>query len=165
MRRAYKNKKGMTLMEVLVGSMLFGMVVVTVSAIISPMIMSYRRANDLAEYNMILDNVGNLLVSEMSQASDVLITGTGVELSFQSGAPKVIFNVVDGSLIKTFDTVTPQSTPAFPPGFYRGKSVEFEVTGVEPNFTILVTVRADGTTGPSSAAMQRAYAVRPLQLS
>jgi len=68
MTNILKAKKGMTLIEVLVGTILLGIVVMTIVAVITPMMMAYRRSNTLAEYNQVLDNVGNLLVSELSQA-------------------------------------------------------------------------------------------------
>jgi prepilin-type N-terminal cleavage/methylation domain-containing protein len=156
MRRVLKRKKGMTLIEIMVGSMLFGLVVMTVTAAMSPMLRAFTRANDLAEYNLILDNAGNTIVSDMAQASDVRGIATDT-VTLEIDTMSIVYSVVDGSLRRSPDGGA-NSTLVFPEGFYKGKSVSFDVSGTAPDFFVAVTVSSEG----SSAVITRTYAVRPL---
>ena len=71
MKKVFYNKKGMSLMEILVGSLMFAMIAVTVSAVLAPMMMSFSRAADFAEYNTLLDNVGNRIASDLAKSSGI----------------------------------------------------------------------------------------------
>ena len=165
MRSMLKSKKGMTLMEIIIGAMLFGMVVMTVSAVLAPLMMAARRANDFAEYNQILDSIGNRIVSEMAQ-SEITATGTNtVTMTRDDGATEIEFSVAgagaSGVLQRALDGNT--AAPVFPGNFYRGKTISFEVNGTAPDFTVDVTVHADGVIG--RAEIVRTYAVRPLLMT
>jgi len=175
MKGLLKNKKGMTLTEIIVGSLLFALVVLTVSAVISPMMLAFRRANDLAEYNMILDNVGNILASDIAQAQeipDALFSDNNLTLIINGDT--VVYSIVgiDGETPATEDdgylykTVNDEGGLVFPIDFYNRKTVSFErVDGlVEPDFAISVTVFSGGGLAQLGADLSRTYAARPLMM-
>jgi len=70
-RKIFISKRGFTLIEVLVVCVLFAIIAVTAISVLSPMLRAYARANEIAEYNLLLDNVGNTIVSSMMQAAEV----------------------------------------------------------------------------------------------
>jgi len=150
-RQNLSTKKGFTLVEVLVVCVLFALIAVTVTAIISPMLRAYARANEIAEYNMILDNVGNTIASNLMQASDIEVADNYASMMFESSS--VVFDVADGSLQKNGILV-------FAPNFYKGKSISFTITPApaEPDFLVNVTV----TSNSSGVTLSRSYAARPL---
>jgi len=153
MRKVLNNKKGMTLIELLIGSLLFAVVMATATAVLAPMMQTLSRANDLAEYNILLDNVGNKLASEIAQASEIK-SEDPLRLVIQG---KIIeYTVHNGSLERN-------GLPVFPPGFYEGKSISFKITAVAPDVFIAVTViPSDDGRGVSAATITRTYAVKPL---
>jgi type II secretory pathway pseudopilin PulG len=160
MRNALKNKKGMTLIEIIVGSLLFTLLVATVFTVLSPMMLAYSRANSLAEYNMVLDEVGNRIISDMAQASAVTPGTDTLGLTINSVQVTYSIGVADGLLYRQTGT---DPIPVFHPDFYRGKQVNFTVTGASPNFTLAVTIDSpSGGRGVSGATITREYAVRPL---
>ena len=156
MEKILRNKKGMSLIEILVGSMLLALVVITVTAAISPMLMAFTRANDIAEYNMVLDSVGNRITSDVAQASDRDFTGGVLTLTVNS--EQVVYTVVDGHLRRN-------NIPVFPAEFYKGKQIDFSFSGEQPNFLVDVTVSSSGNTALSGAEITRSYAVRPLMMA
>ncbi|MCL2424793.1 MAG: type II secretion system GspH family protein [Oscillospiraceae bacterium] len=150
-RKIFISKRGFTLIEVIVVCVLFAIIATTAISVLSPMLKAYARANDIAEYNLLLDNVGNTIVSSMMQASDVKnITDNSVIMIVDSSL--ITYSVVDGILQKNDSIV-------FPKNFYKGKDVSFVVTPATdaPDFLITVTVSSSST----GASISRSYAVNP----
>jgi len=161
--RILKSKKGMTLTEIIVGSLLFAIAAAMVAAIIGPMMMAFSRANAIAEYNMLLDSVGNRIVSDIAGAIEPPETlpfnsQTDDEFSIITASEIVIYEIDDyGRLVRN-------DSPVFPADFYGGRDVSFTVTEAPANsgvFTVSVTVSSDGGGGGIST---RDYVVRPLML-
>ena len=162
MRRLTGCKRGLTLMEILVGGMLFGMIVLTVSAVLAPMMRSARIANDFAEFSHILDSVANTITSEMSQ-SVISVAGTGTNsVTMIQDSATIVLSIDNGTLQRSVNTAP--ATPVFPLNFYRGKTIEFVVTGTAPDYTVTVTIASDGAIG-TAAIRERTYAVRPLLMT
>jgi len=64
-----KNKKGLTLIELIVGIIMFAVISLAISTLLSPMLMAFMGANDFAEYNSLLDNIANQIISDLSQST------------------------------------------------------------------------------------------------
>jgi len=154
MIKLLKGKKGITLIEIIVGMFLLSMVVLTVSAVITPMMKTFTTANDFAEYNTLLDSVGNRIVSDMAQSSAI----TNLDpLTIVINSEAIVYTDTGGSLQRN-------GVPVFPEGFYRRKAIDFNVTGTPPGFIVEVTISPSGGFGTSGATITREYAVRPLLL-
>jgi len=154
----FKNKKGMSLMEILVGSLLFALIAITVTALLAPMMLTFMRANDLAEYNKLLDNVGNIIVSDLSRASEALpASGENNVVITVSTGNTVAYTAPAGSLLRN-------GVPVFPPGFYKGKTVSFDVSKTAPGYTVTVTVSSAGRPAAVGVSIERDYSVLPLML-
>jgi len=154
----FKNKKGMSLMEILVGSLMFALIAITVTAVLSPMMLTYMRANDLAEYNKLLDNVGNIIVSDLSRASEALpVSGENSVVITVSRGNTVEYTAYGGSLLRNGD-------PVFPAGFYKGKTVSFDVSETTPGYTVTVTVSSTGRPAAVGVTLERDYSALPLML-
>ena len=160
-------------MEIIVGMLLFGMVVMTVTAAISPLMLAYRRANDLAEYNQILDAIGNRITSEMAKADEIngITSGTN-SVTIRNNAIPTTFSIVNGHLF--IQRGSNPATPVYQPEFYRGKVLGTQaagggtgllVGGTSPNFTLTITVSSQTSGANVGAEISRTYAVRPLLMS
>ena len=146
-------------MEILVGSLMFALIAATVTAVLAPMLLAYMKANDFAEYNKLLDNVGNIIVSDIARSSDTLpVFGENHVEIITSKGNAVVYTAPDGSLLRNGD-------PVFPQGFYKGKSISFTVTETAPGYTVFVTVDSTGGPGALGGAIERPYSVRPLMLT
>jgi len=154
LKKLQKNKKGVTMMEIVVGMMLFGMVVLTISAAIAPLMMAYSRANDLAEYNQILDSIGNRIVAEMAKSSEIEILPDGDVILTVNNI--VQHYTLDNGLLQL------NGDPVYQIEFYKGKVIAFTIT--EPpagssNYYLNLSVRPAGA---AAAGAERSYAVKPL---
>jgi len=153
-----KNKKGMSLMEILVGTLMFALIAVTVTAVLAPMMLTFMRANDLAEYNKLLDNVGNIIVSDISRASEALPeSGENSAVITVSTGNTVVYTAPAGSLLRNGE-------PVFPAGFYKGKTISFNVSKTTPGYTVTVTVSSAGRPAAVASTLERDYSALPLML-
>ena len=161
--KTIKNKKGLSLMEILVGSLMFALIAAMVSAVLAPMMLAYSRANDFAEYNTLLDIVGNRIANDMAQSSDIQQLDP---LTMVVRGSVITYTVENGILLMSIDNddPTPTSTPVFPPRFYRGKTIDFSVDVTPPGYTIEVTIGPAQGQAAIGASISREYAVRPLLL-
>jgi len=157
--KALRSNSGLTLMELLVAALLFAIIAATAMMVISPIMLAYSRANSLAEYNTVLDSVGNVIVSEFAGArpNPAPVPGPNT-LTFTAGSgSEVIFTIYNGHLIRN-------DSPVFPAGFYGGKEISFVVTPDSGAFVVEVTVIPSGAPGSAFAEISREFAVRPLML-
>jgi len=155
-----RSNSGLTLMELLVAALLFAIIAATAMMVITPIMLAYSRANSLAEYNTVLDSVGNVIVSELAGArQNPLPVFDGDSLTFTSGSGSVvIFDFEDGHLRRN-------ESPVFPAGFYGGKTISFDVDDSNfPVFVIEVTVIPSDTPVSAYSEISRDFAVRPLML-
>ena len=155
MKNVLHNKKGISLIEILVGSLMFALIAITVTAVIAPMMMAYVRANNLAEYNTLLDSVGNQIVSDLARSTSapVQMGADVVEITINTDR-NIVYTVENGSLIRN-------GSPVFADGFYKGKSINFLVEEDKSGYAVVVTVESGGETG---MAIERTYTIRPLML-
>jgi len=156
------SKMGMSLMEILVGSLMLALILMAVTSVVAPMMMAFYRANDFAEYNTLLDNVGNRIVSDMAQASSVTFAGGNLILTINS--EDVTYNTSPEGLLLRNDVLV------FSDGLFRGKRIginveEINVPDTPRHFLLTVTVLSANRPGASAADVSRDYAVRPLLVS
>ena len=188
MFKSVRNKKGMTLTEILVGGIMFAVFAIAISAIVSPMVLALMRASDFAEYSSLLDAVGNQISTDYVRASEPPTNGAATPAVI-AGAVRGVDSVlipIDGSedvryTIHAVDgTLLRNNTPVLPEGFYRGKQVSFTIissTDPDPLIQALnlpqgsyiirvnISVRANASRlALSGAELERDYYVRPILL-
>ena len=156
-----KKKKGLSLMEILVGSLMFALIAVTVTSVLAPMMLAYSRANDFAEYNTLLDIVGNRIANDMAQASEIRQENNPLIMVVRGS---VITYTVDGNGVLLTSIGDNDLSPVFPPRFYRGKTIDFSIDETAPGYTIEVTIGPATGQAAIGSTISRQYAVRPLLL-
>ena len=175
--KIFKNKKGLTLMELIVGMLMFAIIGLTISTSLAPTLMAYMRANDFAEYNTLLDNVANQIISDMTQAREVPQFEQGVwvedvtrNLTIRMPTHNVTYTVDNGVLQRSRGG---EPAPVFAEDFYKRKDVSFMLTGTgnaaSPTslslFTLTVRLTERVNVGNTPFELEREYAVRPLMLN
>jgi len=169
--RKVKNNKGLTLIELVVGLIIFGIISVAISMILAPTLFAYMRANDFAEYNALLDNVANHMINDISQITDIIDenelgswidgdTNTGVITLLQS--TQIIQYTVNenGALIKDH--------PVFSEDFYKSKKLSVRIDYSDTNtatndIAYILTIRlTEDNTMSNLFQIEREYAVKPL---
>lgn len=140
------NKKGMTLLELLVGLLLFSILTATASAVFSPIVKTFEAANNLSELNTLFDNLSSEMVSEIGKATQIDISADNKELTINGF---ITYSVNDGLLCKNGD-----DSPIFNEQYYKGKTIEVDFNKLDSLITITMTINPSGIT--------RQYAVQPI---
>lgn len=166
MLKILSNKKGMTLMELIVGMMLFAIVAGTVSAILVPMLKAYTKANEIAEYNTLLDNIANQIIADLLQSTDdPLLNNTkpSIMITIDNYAD-VLYEIDDNIDSVNYGALLRNGTPVFTKKFYKSNSVSFVCeleSGADKAYKLTVTISSD----KDGSSISRDYAVRPLVLN
>ena len=142
-----KNKKGMTLVEVVISLIIMSLIAVSVSQLMVSFTTLYARVNSIAETNTIFDNISNEILNDLREAKSVAINGD--EIRIQKQMTTVKYDVHD-------ERVRRNGADVFKKEFYKNKTVglSFEENTGTVTFTIFLT--SDG------AEIDRSYVVRPL---
>ncbi|MCL2068964.1 MAG: hypothetical protein FWH00_03605 [Oscillospiraceae bacterium] len=155
MIKLLKNKKGVTMVELMAGLMLFTISVSAIGAVLAPMMQVYSRANELAEVSTLLDGAANHLISDLASAT----------APPQWGGDTVTIEINNTAAVYTVDTqgvLRKNGSPVLPGSYYRRHTVSFGGANAEPGLSELtVTI----TNTRSGVAVSREYAVRPLMLN
>ena len=67
--RRVLNKKGVTLMELIVALLVFSLILTAVTSIFGPFLRAHIRANDFAEANTLLDNLATIIMNEVNNST------------------------------------------------------------------------------------------------
>jgi len=170
MRKILKNKKGFTLMELIVGMVIFAIISISISMVLTPTLSAFRRANDFAEYNALLDNIANQIIGDLSQSvrepdfePDVDIDDN--VLTIHLNAKVVRYYINNGVLWRE---VGDTAMPVFTEDFYHRKSLSIAFAPVDADdtdfvsYTLTITIRENGGAG---FEVSRDYVIRPLLLN
>ena len=178
MSNILKSKKGLTLVEVVIGMLVLSLIILMAGSTLAPMMRFQRRTNELAEQNFLLDNLANHIVYDLSMTMEepVLTTppaitpGVGtltIPVEDLSGGD-IIYRIAANGIImrqqSTDDAGEPINNPLLPPEFYRGLGAESlalvgENTGGGIIYRLTLRLTNDNTT------FVRTYAIRPLALN
>ena len=178
------NKKGLTMMELIVGILVLTIILVAVTSIFAPMLRAYQRANNLAEANTILDNLAAFILDDIARAGEILplddrILGNGdvtppipppvitPELTISSSALTVIFDVAiepesGRQILWREDVGRLYRSPVLAPEFYRNTHLDIGWTVDRTYCLVTITLRLYSDDGWQR---ERTYAIRPLALT
>jgi type II secretory pathway component PulJ len=169
-----KDKRGATLMELVVGMIISVIILGAASAVMVPMMQTFARTNNLAETNKLLDTLSGYVIADINRASST---------SIEAGNLRIVTNVetfeyyINNDILwrraaQAFDVAAPtwiRQSAVLERDFYRNKTLQVgyldpdenplpdgEVTGA---FFIRLTItdNRDGLMG------ERDYAVNPLR--
>jgi len=152
----------MTLVELIVGMLLFAIIAASVSAILVPMLRIQSHANELAEQNALLDTVANQIIGNLSSATVPLKNpGADNEIYITVDNPDDVKYTVDesnGIMLKN-------GSPVFSKSFYKNKSISFFCKETQDDskkvYELTVIILSD----KGGEIIRRNYAVRPLALN
>lgn len=160
MMKNLKEKKGMTLIELIVGMMMFAILTAAVSAVLVPMLRVYARANEFAECNTLLDNVANQIIKDLSNATKELDLSADETILITIELDEIIYTVdnSNGVLLKN-------GIPVLSKSYYKNKSVNFSCVSISSSagtaYMLTVIISSD----ENGEMIRRDYAVKPLALN
>ena len=156
-----KNKKGVTLVELAVGMVIFSIVTASAIAVMVPMMRAMTRANVISEYNALLDNLANNIISEMSM------------VSYDTNIPNPIIiddnliNIVPSGIVFTIDEdgiLLINGFSVLPKQYYRNNRMSFEPRLITNEFGTVYEITLTLSDG-RGYEVSRTYSVRPLALN
>lgn len=164
-----KLKKGMTMIELVVGMLIFAVIASSVAAVLVPTLNAYMKANELAEVNTLLDNLSEEMLSDIARATAVSVddvAGNG-KITIITGIGNIDYYVDTGVLCRAGGA---GDVPVLEKRYYKGKSVAIDYLGqdgitevdtadeIKTPFYIRLTISSDK--GGSIAS--RRYAANPV---
>jgi hypothetical protein len=192
MKKLLKSRKGITLVELVVALLVFSILVMSVAAVFAPMLRTYYHAVDFAETNPLLDEISNILLTDINQANSVKIVRDTVTLRETLTLTIKRAGFVEYTVLYDFQPIvgssstltflhrkvsggangTSEPVPVFDPDYYRGIFTQ----GKSVNVTYVFTDEDDdgyvdaGTSFSLNIAVQgtggqktsRTYAANPL---
>jgi len=164
--RIFRNKKGITLVELMVSMLLFTIIAAAVSAILMPMLNSFARANELAECNTLLDSVANVITRDLSKATEEIgALGTNILSITVNSVNDVRYLIPEDPDSEYRGLLLKNGVPVFAKSFYKNKSVgiicardDTAARGVVYKLTVIILSDKYGE------MIRRDYTVRPLAL-
>lgn len=165
MIKIVKNKKGMTLMELIVGMLVFFIIAISVTAALPSILGAYTKSNDLAEINTIFNSLTLEMLNDLSDASYVAVSEP--TLTIKTNKKTVVYDIgtgdYSGLLLK-------DGKPVLDISYYKGKTVNLKY--YDENGDILsgvaaqaVVVRMILLSGDGEIMATRDYASKPLGLT
>lgn len=124
MMKLLKNKHGMTMIELIVGMLVFSIIAISVSTILVPTLRAYAKANDLAEINTLLDNLSAEILDDISRADKVTLSGGSTNLRIETNVNTVIYDI--GASAPNEGLLCRDGTPVLHEDYYKGKTVRLE---------------------------------------
>jgi hypothetical protein len=189
MVRILKCKKGMSLTEIIVGAIMLSMVGIVIASIFAPTMIAFLRVNDFAEYSSLIDNVGNQIAADLIRSASEPRNAAGDNIT-GGGAPVTAVDMVviplepeseseialtysidaDGMLLRWVGepAANPADNLVFQEAFFKGKTVSFEVSEGDEEFSYVVSATITSTNRHAAAQgfdMTRDFVVRPLLLN
>lgn len=172
MMKRLRSKAGMTLIETMIGLVMFTIIATAAAAVMAPMMNAFFNAMDFSEVNTFLDNVSAELLSDLSDA--VVNTTTGIAIDTTTGAavinrgggmPTVTYSInANGRLVRSTPNLEEPSEPfenIMAERFYRNRRVNVVYDVSDPT-AVGVTVIASRVSGDEVG--RRTYVVKPLGL-
>jgi hypothetical protein len=174
--RLVKNKRGVTLVELIASMIMLTFITFSVFAIMAPILRVYTQAGDVAEVNALLDNVANEMIGTIRNAA-AEIDEDDLFVVFGRNNDGMVFTLhgfYGSGLITTEYSVDnngvllKNGVPFFSKAFYRGYSVSFSVSLSntpsvnETSYILTMTITSDRD---ATRFISRDYAVVPLVLN
>jgi hypothetical protein len=155
----------MSLIEIIVGSLMFVIVATAVASALGPMLRAYSRAADYAEYNALLDNVANRIISDMS-LSTASPDQAGSEIVIRINATEIRYTIgPNGVLLRKSSAGADEWSEVLPQGYYRNQVISELSVSPWPGVADAYMLRIEISSSRQGPTIEREYAVRPLVLN
>ena len=164
MKKILKCKKGLTLVELIIGMVVLSIIIGMATAVMAPMMQFQRRSNELAEQNTLLDNLANHIIYDVSMAVEDMPSSQSGTLNIPvaaGGGGPVAYTLDNGIIWRNQADV---NVPLLPEGFSRNMNVTVLALNQIPDANgtaFMLTIELSN----ENRRFTRDYAVRPLALN
>jgi len=151
------NKKGLTLMELIVSIGVLSIIIVAVSASLTPLLHTYMRANSFAEANTLLDNIATLMLNEINNAVELRLDDADNDFVIR-GIHEIEYRIEEG-ILEWFNEEHNRWDQLLDGNFYGGSDLEMEWLLEDGLVTLTVRLIAEGW------ELERDYVAKPKHLN
>jgi len=164
MKKRLFNKKGVTLIEMIVSVFVLSIILVAITTMFIPVLQTYARANNLAEANTLLDNISLLIMEDVANATSVTPGPADPDIVLPD---ETLFTIKTSYYIEYYTNASGIlcrrtgvfDAPLLPADFYKKNRVTAACTIDSSLVTITLTLyAADGW------EHERSYSARPVGL-
>lgn len=175
-RRRLENKKGMTIVELIAGMLVLAIIAVSATTVLVSTTRAYTRATSLAEINTLFDSLSKEMLSELSRASGITVSGTALEI--RTNVNTIVYDIGvggnSGLLCRSSDYDTDNYFPVLDRQYYKDKELRLkyytsggaldanEITDRTTHQALIVRLEL---LTDSNVIASRDYAVMPLGLN
>lgn len=169
MIKLLKNKKGITMIEMVVGMLVFSIIAISVTTILVPVLNAYSKANDLAEINTLLGNLSAEILDDLARSTSATVSDSGTKLTITTNANTIVYDI-DAATGETDGFLCRNGIAVLHEGFYKNKTVSVEycdsdgATLSDGDVPAKFYVRLTLTSSEGTTMASRDYAVNLLRL-
>jgi prepilin-type N-terminal cleavage/methylation domain-containing protein len=172
MNKRISNTKGVTMMELIVAMLVFSIIMAAAMSVFAPMLTAFRRANNFAEANTLLDNLAMHVMADINNA----VGNNGIPRTSDDDEDLIIrtpaqirYYVEEGHLWREVSAINEGNwvtvrEPVLPAGFYHNHSVRISSFNWVWHPSGLVEVTFEITHTTDGWARERTYTARPVGL-
>jgi len=171
LKKMLNDNKGLTLVELIIGVMIFAVITTSAMSIFMPMMRTMMRANEISEYNTLFDNIATLIINDLSSSTGEAV----IQRLAAPGQPLEQLRIhieFPGAVIYEYDAngiLLRNGNPLLPERFFGWTTVTIECENIFEDDDDIddvvynLTITLSDSLG--NAGLFRTFVVRPLVLN
>ena len=105
-KKIAQDKRGISLVEIMVGMLIFSIISMTIIVIMFPTLNSINKTKDLSEMGIFADNISAEIINDIKMANSIEIakvSGSGDTLTLVNQEHTIVYKVIDGRIKRNYD--------------------------------------------------------------
>lgn len=105
-KKLAQDKRGISLVEIMVGMLIFSIISITIIVIMFPTLNSINKTKDLSEMGIFADNISAEIINDIKMANSIEIakvSGSGDTLTLVNQEHSIVYDTVDEKIKRNYD--------------------------------------------------------------
>ena len=99
-KKIAQDKRGISLVEIMVGMLIFSIISITIIVIMFPTLNSINKTKDLSEMGIFADNISAEIINDIKMANSI---ESGDTLTLVNQEHTIVYKVIDGRIKRNYD--------------------------------------------------------------
>lgn len=99
-KKIAQDKRGISLVEIMVGMLIFSIISMTIIVIMFPTLNSINKTKDLSEMGIFADNISAEIINDIKMANSI---ESGDTLTLVNQEHTIVYKVIDGRIKRNYD--------------------------------------------------------------
>ena len=173
-KKIAEDSKGISLVEIMVGMLIFSIISITIIVIMFPTLNSINKTKDLSEMGIFADNISVEITNEIKMANTIEITKDSNEdtLTIVNQEHTVVYKTIDGRIKRNYDAQKDEDgnlifSDLVSSKYYENKGVKVHYEAItktlnEKSVTVGCTLKLEILNREKETAITREYSVLSL---